>query len=166
MANASTRKASFDLDQLNEIIAKATAEAVAKAMAEANASKQADIDAAVKAAMAAKETQAKADVRAKALTGLAKAVADRGFKDCVLLDPSKPVAEQISSVSVLTYGKWLLDCGRIVERGQKAIAYKQYRLFHKDQTRIATPQERKDYFAKMQAKAASREAKADQQPSV
>jgi hypothetical protein len=127
-------------------------------MAQANASRQADIDAAVAAAMAAQKTEAKTQDRSKVLSGLVQAVQKRGFKTCVLLDPDKPVAEQLEQITVLTYGKWMVEAGRKVRRGEKAIAYKQYRLFHKDQTESATPQERKDYFKKMQEKSAAREA--------
>ena len=55
---------------------------------------------------------------------------------------SKPLAEQLSTITVMTYGKWMLEAGRKVKRGEKC------------------------NFAKMQAKASAREAEAGQQPSA
>ena len=58
--------------------------------------------------------------------------------------------------------------GRKVREGEKSVKVKGYpaRLFHISQTDIATPQERKDHFNKVQAQTAKREAKAGQQPSA
>jgi hypothetical protein len=84
----------------------------------------------------------------------------------VLLDTSKPISAQLEQISVMTYGKWMLDAGRKVKRGEKCIAYKQYRLFHRDQTEVATSQERKEYFAKKQAWTAKREAQGQAQPAA
>ena len=51
--------------------------------------------------------------------------------------------------------------GRKVKTGQKALGFKGYHvpLFHFDQTEVMSPAERKEYFARQQAKAAKREAK-------
>jgi hypothetical protein len=153
---ANTRKPTFDMDQLNDIIAKATAEAVANAMA----NKQAEIDAAVAAAMAAQKGQDKGKTRDALLKRIEAAFKKAGYQgDIVLFNPELPLASQ-PNVNCLTYGKWLLECGRKVRRGEKAVKIGGYRvpLFHLQQTEIASPQERRDYFAKRQAAEAKREA--------
>jgi len=110
------------------------------------------IDQAVKEALSAREIQenskAKADTRSKIVTAFVK------------VDPSKPLSAQ-TDVNVLTYWKWELDMGTKVKTGQKALRIKGYHvpLFHFDQAEVMSPAERKEYFARQQAKAAKREAK-------
>jgi hypothetical protein len=55
-----------------------------------------------------------------------------------------------------------MQVGRRPKEGEHALKLRGYklRLFHKSQTRIASPAERKDNFAKVQEQAAKREAKA------
>jgi len=104
------------------------------------------IDQAVKEALSAREIQenskAKADTRSKIVTAFVK------------VDPSKPLSAQ-TDVNVLTYGKWALDMGTKVKTGQRALRINGYH----DQTEVMSPAERKEYFARQQAKAAKREAK-------
>jgi hypothetical protein len=88
------------------------------------------------------EAQVKQDVF------IAKAFVKKGFKDVKLFDRTKTLAQQ-PDVTVLTYNKWM-ELGRKVLPGEHAVKYKQFRLFHKSQTRIATVEERKESFAKMQ----------------
>jgi hypothetical protein len=87
------------------------------------------------------EAQVRADV------AISKAFVKKGYKDVVLFDRTKPLASQ--EPTVLTYNKWM-ELGRKVKEGEHAVKYKQFRLFHKSQTRIATTEERKENFAKMQ----------------
>ena len=87
------------------------------------------------------EAQVRADV------AISKAFVKKGYKDVVLFDRTKPLASQ--EPTVLTYNKWM-ELGRKVKEGEHAVKYKQFRLFHKSQTRIATVEERKENFAKMQ----------------
>jgi hypothetical protein len=118
------------------------------------------IDQAVKEALAAREIQenskAKADTRSKIVSAFVKA----GFKNPIPFDPSKPLSAQ-TDVNVLTYWKWELDMGTKVKTGQKALRIKGYHvpLFHFDQAEVMSPAERKEYFARQQAKAAKRKAK-------
>lgn len=90
-----------------------------------------------------------------------------GFKDVVLLDPAKTLAEQ-PDVTVLTYRKWM-ELGRKVKPGEHALKIRGYhvRLFHKSQTEIATTAERKAYHKRqMEAEAKRNAAKADAGPSA
>ena len=87
------------------------------------------------------EAQVQADV------AISKAFVKKGYKDVVLFDRTKPLASQ--EPTVLTYNKWM-ELGRKVKEGEHSVKYKQFRLFHKSQTRIATVEERKENFAKMQ----------------
>jgi len=114
------------------------------------------IDQAVKEALAAREIQEKDksqdDHRKKIVSAFVKA----GFKNAVPFDPSRPLSAQ-PDVNVLTYSKFALDLGRKVKTRQKALRIKGHH--HIEQTEVMTPAERKEYFAKQQAKAAKREAK-------
>jgi hypothetical protein len=112
------------------------------------------IDQAVKEALAAREIQenskAKADTRSKIVSAFVRA----GFKNPIPFDPSKPLSAQ-TDVNLLRYGKWALDMGTKVKTGQKALRINGYH----DQTEVMSPAERKEYFARQQAKAAKSEAK-------
>jgi hypothetical protein len=121
---------------------------------------------AVEAALASRKASEKASDTDRIDQQIVRAFQKRGFSDVVLLDRTKPIAQQLSTVTCLTYSKWINDCGRKVKPGEKAIAVKQYRLFHRSQTEPATPQERKEYFRQQQERAARRESRADQQPSA
>ena len=134
-------KIELDVQALQAMMAKVAAEAAAAALAglketKAEARKEA-IDPAKKA-----EAQIKKDA------GVASAFVKRGFKDVILFDRTKPLASQ-PDVTVLTYNKWF-ELGRKVKAGEKAVMYKQFRLFHKSQTEVASVEERKAQFQKMQ----------------
>jgi hypothetical protein len=77
--------------------------------------------------------------------------ARKGFKNIVLFDRTKLLSQQ-PDVTVLTYKKWI-ELGRRVKPGEHSVVAKQFRLFHKDQTTIMSAAERKEVFAKAQAKA-------------
>jgi N-terminal domain of anti-restriction factor ArdC len=68
-----------------------------------------------------------------------KAFERAGYKSVVLFDRSKTLAEQASSVTVLTYKKWS-ELGRVVKKGEHSIKARGYhiRLFHLDQTEPAS----------------------------
>jgi hypothetical protein len=126
---------------------------------------QAILKEAVAAQMAAQMAEAQATAQAKAKDGInAKIIAafkKAGFKDVVLFDPSKPLSAQ-PEVTCLTWNKWVIDMGRMVRKGEKSIKVPGYpvRLFHRSQTDVATPEQRKAAFQKRQEAAAKREAQA------
>ncbi len=138
---AAQRKPTFSMDELNNILNEALAKQKAEIMAE----------------MAAQQAaKPKADTKGTDAT-IVKAFAKKGYKNIVLLDRSKPVAAQLDTVTVLTYRLWMQQCGRKVKPGEHAVIYRQFRLFHKTQTEVASVEERKAYHAKQQAAAERRE---------
>jgi hypothetical protein len=147
-----TRKPSFTPEQLQEYIDQALAR------------QRAEFEASLKAAQTAKPAKGKALDISKTDAAITKAFAAKGYADIVLLDRSKPVAGQLSTVTCLTYKLWMTQCGRKVRDGEKAIAVRgiPYKLFHKLQTEVATTAERKAYHAKMQKAAERRQARAEQ----
>jgi hypothetical protein len=143
---ATQRKPSFSPEQLQQYID----EALARQRAE------------FEAAMAAQsKTVKKADTN-KTDARIVAAFKAKGYTDIVLLQRGKTLAEQGSTVTILTFQRWM-DLGRKVKEGEHSLRVRgtPYRFFHKSQTRIATPEERKANFAKVQAATARRE-KADQ----
>jgi len=120
---------------------------------------QAIIAQAVAVALAAQkhEGRSKTDTN-KTDQSVVRAFEKKGFKNVVLFDRTKLLAQQ-PDVTVLTYNKWL-ELGRKVKPGEHAVAVKQFRLFHKDQTAIMTTAERKAAFQQAQAKADRKAAKA------
>jgi hypothetical protein len=140
-----TRKPTFDInDPAFQAILKEAVAAQMAAQAAENASKA--------------KAEAKGDIHARIIAAFQKA----GFKDVVLFDPSKPLSAQ-PNVTCLTWNKWAIDCGRMVKKGEKAVVVKNYpvRLFHRSQTEVATPEQRKAAFAKRQQAQEKREAKAN-----
>jgi hypothetical protein len=115
---------------------------------------------AVAARMAAEK---KASTTGGADKAIVAAFHKAGYKVVTLFDRTKLLSEQ-PDCNVLTYARWM-SVGRKVKAGEKSIKVRGYhlRLFHKDQTEIASTAERKAYFAKQTAKA---DAKAEQQPSA
>lgn len=100
---------------------------------------------------------ANADKYVRIDAAIAKAFQKKGYKKIVLFDRTKLLAQQ-PDVTVLTYNKWL-ELGRKVKPGETSVKYKQFRLFHKDQTEIMSPEVRKAEFAKMQEAIARYQAK-------
>ena len=98
---------------------------------------------AVAARMAAEKAAQKSADSGKIDTTIIRAFEKKGFKDIVLFDRTKTLAQQ-PEVTVLTYQKWM-ELGRRVKEGEHSLRIKGYRvrLFHKSQTRIATTEERK-----------------------
>jgi len=130
-----------------EMLAQMISQAVAAALANAQAER--------------KEAYVKGlpDKWVKTEAAVAKAFQKAGYKDIVLYDRTKTLAEQ-PNVTILTYQKWY-ELGRKVKTGEKALKIRGYhlRLFHKSQTEIATVEERKANFAKMQEAIKRHEAK-------
>ena len=119
------------------------------------------VAAALKEAKLDRQDAAKAaapDKYARIDAAIGKAFEKKGYKKIVLFDRTKPLAAQLSDVTILTYNKWL-EVGRKVKPGETAVKYKQFRLFHKDQTEIMSPEVRKAEFAKMQEAIARYNAK-------
>jgi hypothetical protein len=121
------------------------------------------IDQAVERILATKAQEQKAERSDTVHKAIIRAFEKAGYRDVILYDSSKTLPEQ-PNVSILTFQKWF-ELGRRVKEGERALRIRgsNLRLYHRDQTRIATPAERKENFAKVQEKAARREAKA--QPS-
>lgn len=122
---------------------------------------------AVAARMAAEKAAEKATDTSKVDTTIIKAFQKAGYKSVVLFDRTKTLAEQ-PDVTVLVYKKWM-ELGRKVKAGEHSLKIRGYhlRLFHKDQTEIATTAERKAYHKRQQEAEAKRNTKAaSQQPSA
>ena len=117
----------------------------------AAALKEAKLDRRDAAKAAAPDKYARIDV------AIAKAFDKKGYKNIVLFDRTKKLVQQ-PDVTVLTYNKWI-ELGRKVKPGETAVKFKQFRLFHKDQTEIMTVEQRKAEFTKMQEAIARYEAK-------
>ena len=100
---ANSRKPTFDINDPE--FQKILAEMVAKTMA---AEKE--------AAQAAVKTEKTTGIDAKVL----KAFKAKGYKDLVLFDRTKTLAEQGSTVTVLTFGKWM-DLGRRPKEGEHSL---------------------------------------------
>jgi hypothetical protein len=115
------------------------------------------------AAMAAQSKTVKKTDTSKSDAAIIKAFKAKGYENIVLLQRGKTLAEQGSTVTVLTFQKWM-ELGRKVKEHEHSLKIRglPYRTFHKSQTRIATVEERKQNFAKVQAAMAKREAKAEQ----
>lgn len=114
---------------------------------------------AVAARMAAEKAAEKSVDTNKIDSKIVKAFEAKGFKDVVLYDRTKTLAQQ-PDVTVLTFQKWM-ELGRKVKEGEHSLKLRGYhvRLFHKSQTRIATIEERKANFTKVKAAAERRDAK-------
>jgi len=122
---------------------------------------QSMIDQAVQRILALKAEEAKADRTGTMHKAITSAFSKAGYKNIQLLDASKPLsAKENEGVTILTFQKWF-ELGRRVKEGEHALRIRgcHLRLYHRDQTRIASPQERKENFAKLQERAARREAK-------
>jgi hypothetical protein len=94
---------------------------------------------------------AKADIRTQNEVRVAKAFAKLNYKNIVLLDRE---AKNIEQATVLTAQKWI-SRGFIPKKGEKAIRVKsagrgQYRLFHRDQVEMLSPEDKKLAIAKQQ----------------
>jgi hypothetical protein len=123
---------------------------------------------AVAARMAAEKAAQKSADGSKIDTTIVRAFEKKGFKDIVLLDRTKTLAQQ-PDVTVLTFQKWM-ELGRKVKEGEHSLKIRGYqvRLFHKSQTRIATTEERKANFQKVKQATDRRNAKkaGTEQPSA
>lgn len=128
-----------------ELLSKLIADGVAAALKEQKLDRQ---DAAKAAAP---------DKYARIDAAIGKAFQKKGYKKIVLFDRTKLLSQQ-PDVTVLTYNKWL-ELGRKVKPGETSVKYKQFRLFHKDQTEIMSPEVRKAEFARMQEAIARYQAK-------
>jgi hypothetical protein len=80
---------------------------------------QAIIAQAVAVAMAAKEADRKAGDNSKVDQQIIKAFQAKGFKDVVLYDRTKALAQQ-PDVTVLTFQKWM-EVGRKVKEGEHSL---------------------------------------------
>jgi hypothetical protein len=145
---ATQRKPTFSPEELNTILN----DALAKQRAEFEATM---------AAMSAKGIKPKANTN-KTDAAVLAAFKRAGYTDLVLFDRTKTLAEQGSTVTILTFNKWM-DLGRRPIEGEHALRVRgtSFRLFHKSQTRVATVEERKANFQTIKAAAEKRE-KADQ----
>jgi hypothetical protein len=145
---ANPRKPSFSPEELSDILN----EALAKQRQEFEATM---------AAMATEAAAAKPAAKSDAATNDAKIISafkKKGYADIVLFQRGKTLAEQGSTVTILTFQKWM-ELGRRPIEGEHAVKVPGYplRLFHKRQTRIATTEERKVNFAKVKAAVEKRE---------
>jgi hypothetical protein len=117
------------------------------------------VEARMAAEKAAAQTAEKAVNTDKTDQKILKVFRAKGYKDLVLFDRTKLLSEQ-PDVTLLTFSKWM-DLGRKVKEGEHSLRVPGYqvRLFHKSQTRIATVEERKANFTKVNAAAERRDAK-------
>ncbi len=97
------------------------------------------------------------DEQVKSDAKVAKAFAKAGYKDIVLFNREQTLAAQGSTVTILTFNKWM-ELGRRPKEGEHALKFGRFRFFHKSQTRIATVEERKENFQKMKDAIAKNEA--------
>ena len=139
------RNATFSPEELQCVIAQAIAEHEAK-----------------------KAQQTQQGDTAKAHSAIVNAFIKAGYKReaIVLFDKNKTLAEQ-PNVTVLIYAKWM-ELGRKVKTGEHSIKPRgsHMRLFHRDQTEVATVPERKQYFKDQQDKLARKAGKDQQQATA
>ena len=138
IATMATRNATFSPEELKKVIDEAIAEHEAR-----------------------KAQQTQQGDTAKAHSAIINAFIKAGYKReaIVLFDKNKTLAEQ-PNVTVLIYAKWM-ELGRKVKTGEHSIKPRgsHMRLFHRDQTEVATVPERKQYFKDQQDKLVRKEAR-------
>jgi hypothetical protein len=110
--------------------------------------------------------------RKRAATGakldqaIVKAFQKAGYADPCPFDRSKPLASQ-PNFNIFTHGKWVIDMGRLVRKGEKTVRVPSYHipLFHISQTYVMDSKARAEYFKRKQERQAKREAQT-QQPAA